>query len=234
MNLCGEQPEQLWEKTQGWAAGLILFHQALNRKEGSGAMAEAIDQFKGSQRLVADYLAENAFDLLAREEQAFLMKLSVLHRLETGLCNRFLDIGTAGPILRALEDRHCFVEALDSDRLAFILHPLFREFLLDRIPEYLGTGQRERLHAGAARLYERENRGEEALVHYIRAGRMEEASRLLNRFARPIIKQDRPHMLESLLSVIPAHYMDDEPWFQYLQAGYYGGLQSFSTGGKGL
>ena len=226
ISLSGEESEQLWEKTLGWVSGLILFHQILFQQSPGrtedGGMAAAIGQFKGSQRLVAEYMAENAFDRLSSQERAFLMKVSVLGSLEAGLCNRFLNMGTAGSMLRSIEDRHCFVEASDYDRLNFTLHPLFREYLLDRIPACLGMGQKERLHAGAARLYERENRGEEALVHYIRAGRMEEASRLLNRFARPIIKQDRPHMLESLLSVIPAHYMNDEPWFQYLQAGYYG------------
>lgn len=219
MVLSGEDADLLWEKTRGWVSGLVLFRQSLGQDQD---LEQAIGRFNGARPLVAEYMAENAFDLLSREEQAFLLKLSVLGSLEADVCARFLDMGQAGQMLRDLEGRHCFLEDREGSGLSFALHPLFRDFLLSRIPERLGSGQKERLHAGAARLYERENRGQEALVHYIKAGRMEEASRLLNRFARPIVKQDRPHMLESLLSVIPAHYMDDEPWFQYLQAGYYG------------
>ncbi|MCG8619458.1 MAG: hypothetical protein MI802_24820 [Desulfobacterales bacterium] len=220
LNLSVDEVEQLWNKTRGWVSGLVLFHEGLN---GPGASTgRSLQSLSGSHHLIADYFKENVYDLLSPEEQIVLVKTAVLDPLDADFCSRFLGRARVKKILRRLETRHCFVRSLDPEQHLFSVHPLFRSFLAEQIPAFLGPEYPERLNTRAARLYERDDRGPEALVHHIRAGNLGDASRLLNRFARPIIKQDRPHMLKSLLSVIPAHYMDDEPWFQYLQAGYYG------------
>ncbi len=213
--------EQLYERTGGWVSGLVLFYQSLRKKTGA-EMREAISRLKGTHRYIADYLNENIFELQTRKQQDFLLKTSILSGLHVDFCNDFLDIDNARAILCDLEDRHCFIFSANEERNRFFYHDLFREFLKDRLESEYGLKETSRLYNRAAFLYEKGNKGPEALKNHILAGNMTDASRLLNRFARPIIKQDRPQMLKSLLSTIPEQYMDDEPWFQYLQAGYYG------------
>lgn len=221
MGACKDMAAVLWEKTRGWPAGLALFCQGLGPSQ-EGEPVAAVAALKGSHWLVSDYIKENTYDHLSREDQVFLLKVAILNPLDEDACAEFTGIANARQRLRSLEDRRCFVFSCDADRTRFQMHPLFQDFLTDRITEELGPGQLTRLYADAARMYERQNQGKEALVYYVRAGCKRDAARMVNRFARPILKQDRPHMLKSLLSVVPAHYMDDEPWFQYLQAGYYG------------
>lgn len=235
LSLTREHMDLLCEKTKGWVSGLILFYQSLGKTLGdpkTSAIGDAISRLKGTHRLIADYFKENVYDFLVKEDREILLKIAVLNSIETGFCNRFFEIDNARSILCRLEDRHCFISAMDEDRNYFVIHPLFREFLGDRIQTELGPDFPARLYGRAAQLYEKTDQGQEALTHHILAGNIEDAARLLNRFARPMIKQDRPHMLKSLLSVIPAHYMDDEPWFQYLQAGYYGLCSKLQTAVK--
>lgn len=213
--------ETLHHKTGGWVSGLVLFYHSLRRKTGP-EVGEAIACLNGSQRYIFNYLKENVFDLLPEEKQAFMIRTSILSRLHVSFCNRFLNIDNARSILWDLEDGHFFTFSVDEDRKRFFYHHLFQEFLQDRLKARLSPEEINRLYNEAAILYEQKDDGREALQHHIQAGNMGDASRLLNRFARPIIKQDRPQMVKSLLSVIPAHYMDEEPWFQYLEAGYLG------------
>ncbi|MCP4720690.1 MAG: hypothetical protein GY860_14650, partial [Desulfobacteraceae bacterium] len=202
-------------------SGLVLFYHSL-RKQTGPEVGDAISRLSGSQRHIFNYLKENVFDLLSHEKQAFMIRTSILSRLHINFCNRFLKIDNARAILWSLEDGHCFTFSVDEDRESFFYHHLLQEFLQDRLKSRLDPEEINRLYNEAAILYEKKDQGQEALQHHLQAGNIEDASRLLNRFARPIIKQDRPQMVKSLLSVIPAHYMDAEPWFQYLEAGYLG------------
>ncbi len=213
--------ETLHHKTGGWVSGLVLFYQSLRRQTGP-EVGEAIACFNGAQRHIFNYLKENVFDLLPAEKQTFMIKTSILSRLHINFCNRFLNIENARTILWDLEDGHFFTFSVDENRENFFYHHLFQEFLQERLKARLEPEEINRLYSEAAILYEQKDDGRQALQHHLKAGNIGDASRLLNRFARPIIKQDRPQMVKSLLSVIPAHYMDEEPWFQYLEAGYLG------------
>ncbi|MBU4132538.1 MAG: hypothetical protein KKF12_17115 [Proteobacteria bacterium] len=211
----------LYRKTGGWVSGLVLFYHSLRKKTGP-EVGDAITSLNGSQRYLFNYFMENVFDSLPEEKQAFMLRTAILSRLHFKFCNRFLSIDNARAILCELEDGHCFTFSVDEDRDLFFYHRLFQEFLQDKLKHWLDPEEINRLYKDAAILYEREDQGQEALQHHLLAGNIADASRLLNRFARPIIKQDRPQMVKSLLSIIPAQYMDEEPWFQYLEAGYLG------------
>lgn len=207
------------QKTEGWVSGLILFSQT--RGNGKDAMKRAAG-FKGSQRMISNYFDENVFLSLPESIRDFLLKTAILDRLRIDFCNTLLGIANTRQILTYLEDRHLFTFALDPDRTCFSFHPLFREYLQARQEQSLPGEEISGLHNSAARLFEKNDQGQEALKSHILAGNIEDASRLLNILARPMVKQGRPQIIKSLLSSIPEHYMDDEPWFQYLQAGYFG------------
>jgi|GEM_PF-869017 len=216
----GSDIDLLWHKTRGWVSGLILFHQMVGQRGNLCGTEEAIARLKGCHGLIRDYFKENVYEGLAKKLQQFLLKTAVLTQMDTDFCNEFLQINNARDLLSRLEDQTGFVVSLDRDK--FSCHPLFREFLEDRIRTELGASQPRALYTRAARLYEASGQGREALTHHILAGNITDAAKLMNQFARPVIKQDRPLILKSILSVIPARYMDEEPWLQYLQAGYYG------------
>jgi len=214
-----KQINSLRQKTGGWVSGLILFYHSL-REKSDLEIARSVEHLKGSHRNIFNYLEENVYQLLSCETKEFMIKTSILSRLHIQFCNRFLGIENSRAILCNLEDSHSFTFSVDEDRMSFYYHHLLQEFLQAKLKMEVTPKETIELYNEAALLHEQNDEGLEALKHHILAGNIEDASRLLNHFARPIIKQGRPQMVKSLLSSIPKHFMDEEPWFQYLQAGY--------------
>ncbi|MCP4023424.1 MAG: hypothetical protein GY729_16385 [Desulfobacteraceae bacterium] len=222
----------LHQKTGGWISGLILFHHALRDKSDS-SIKKAIQGFSGAHRYIFNYLEENVFQQMPDHIQEFLLNTAILSRLPVTFCDTFLAIDTAKDILCELEDTCAFTFSTDEDRQTFFYHHLFQDYLKAKLKINLNTKEIGALYNNAALLYEKNDEGQEALKHHILAGNIQDASRLLNHLARPIIKQGRPQMVKSLLSIIPKHYMDDEPWFQYLEAGYLGLCNQLQLAVKG-
>ncbi|THB72930.1 MAG: hypothetical protein D3926_24705 [Desulfobacteraceae bacterium] len=222
---------QLHQLSEGWATGLILLDSSLTKRLPSAVPEDR--RFRGSQRLIFDYLEENVFSLISPDLQQFVLKSAILSTLHEDLCNRLLNIQSAGSILHHLEAHHLFTSAVDEDRQFFRFHPMFRDFLKVKLGMVFSSSQVAELYTLAAYLYEKQDKEQEALKHHILAGNMGDASRLLNHLARPIIKQNPPQMVKSLLSGIPEHYMDDEPWFQYLEAGYFALCNQLQMAAKG-
>lgn len=224
MVLTEDDMTALFDKTGGWVSGLVLFFQSL---QGQVALGKAISDlpgriagFKGGHRYVYAYMDENILQCQEPEIRDFLLKTALLPELHVNFCDRFLGLENSRAILCDLENRHSFTFSSDEDRNRFFYHPLFRQFLQAKLERTMPARDIAGLYNEAALLYEQRDDGQKALRYHILAGNIEDASRLLNHLARPIIKQGRPQMVKSLLTAIPKHYMDDEPWFQYLATGY--------------
>ncbi|MCP3898594.1 MAG: hypothetical protein GY707_02545 [Desulfobacteraceae bacterium] len=212
--------ENLFKKTGGWVSGLILFHNDIKKNNGID-IEQSILSFKGSHKSIFKYLEENVYNQLTDTEKQFVMKTSILSEIDVDFCNQILKKENSYAILCKLEDNHIFTFSLDEERKSFYYHYLFQEFLQKKLKIELSKNEIDNLYNDTALLYEKGDKGEEALKHHILAGNIDDVSRLLPGLARPIIKQGCPDVVQSLLLSIPKHSMDNEPWFQYLQAGYF-------------
>src|SRR5215207_6869509 len=86
--LPGEDVARLAERTEGWAAGLVLAGLSLRgRPDPSGFIAS----FSGGDRHVADYLVAEVLERQPPELSSFLLRTSVLERLSGPLCDAMLD-----------------------------------------------------------------------------------------------------------------------------------------------
>jgi LuxR family maltose regulon positive regulatory protein len=86
---------RLAERTEGWAAGLVLAGLSLRgRPDPSGFIAS----FSGGDRHVADYLVAEILERQPEELRAFLLRTSVLERLSGPLCDAVL-VSCAGDSL---------------------------------------------------------------------------------------------------------------------------------------
>src|SRR5215207_5477458 len=82
--LAAEDVARLAERTEGWAAGLVLAGLSLRgRPDPSGLIAA----FSGGDRHVADYLLAEVLERQSEELRAFLLRTSVLERLSGPLCD---------------------------------------------------------------------------------------------------------------------------------------------------
>ena len=99
LDLAAEDVARLAERTEGWAAGLVLAGLSLRgRQDPSGFIAA----FSGGDRHVADYLVAEVLERQPPELREFLLRTSLLERLSGPLCDAVLETQGSAELLREL------------------------------------------------------------------------------------------------------------------------------------
>lgn len=126
LGLNSQQVESLFNRTEGWVAGLQLASLAL---AGRTDPEKFIEEFSGTDRDITDYLGEAVLSQQSEDIRHFLLWTSLLERMNADLANAVLGIESAQSILEQLEARNLFVIPLDRDRTWYRYHHLFGDFL---------------------------------------------------------------------------------------------------------
>ena len=122
--------ERLLQRTEGWPAAL----QMVRRRLDDGDDLEAtLHDLSGRSADLARYFLEQVFGGLDADQQQFLLRTSILERVNGDLGSCLYGKPRGWPVLEELERRDLFVHAVDDAREWFRYHGLFREFLLERL-----------------------------------------------------------------------------------------------------
>ncbi len=157
--------------TEGWVAAIYLASLSLHSRTDHAAF---VFSFSGTNRDLAQYLAE---DILARQSEAcrdFLLQTSVLDKLCAPLCDAVTGRDDSAAMIEYLETTNLFLFRADDDGSWFRYHALFASFLRDRL-ERRQPGSARALHRAAAGWYGAEGRPIPAIEHLLQAGAEEEA-----------------------------------------------------------
>jgi len=175
LQLGTDDAQRLAERTEGWAAGLVLAGLSLRARQDPSAF---IASFQGDNRHVADYLSA---EVLARQpdtDRRFLLGTSVLERLSGPLCDAVLEAQGSARLLEELERSNLFLVPLDDRREWYRYHHLFAELLrvelASREPALLPV-----LHRRAAAWHRQAGNLDEAIGHASAAGEFGEAAALI-------------------------------------------------------
>ncbi|MDX2546300.1 LuxR C-terminal-related transcriptional regulator [Streptomyces sp. WI04-05B] len=155
----------VWERTEGWAAGLQLAALALR---ADPAKAQVDD------RHLLDYFAAEVLPGLAPSHRDLLVRAAPLERLSGPLCDAALRVTGSAQVLSDLVRADLFVAALDDEQQWYRCHHLLRDVLAHEAT----TDPREVLGHAAAWFTE-ENRLDDAVHHLLRAGRDDDAAELM-------------------------------------------------------
>jgi LuxR family transcriptional regulator, maltose regulon positive regulatory protein len=151
----------LYDRTEGWAAGLRLAALSLAGHPDPERFAA---EFGGSERTVAEYLLAEVLDRQSEPVRRLLLRTSVLERVNGELAD-LLTGGSGGELaLQQLEQAGAFVVSLDARRSWFRYHQLFADLLQ---LELRGSAPAElpALHAAAAVWYDEHGYLVEAVRH---------------------------------------------------------------------
>lgn len=188
LRLAAEDLARLQDKTEGWPAAVRLASIALERQgEGSDFVA----RFSGSDGAVAEYLAEDVLAAQSPERVRFLLRTSILRRLDPGLCDALHPPGGSAAILDALAAGNVL---LTPDDGAFRYHSLFASFLRAQLARRM-PAELPGLHRAAARWYLAQGRPAPAIDHAIEGGDAAFAAELLAAHARGFLEQGRMRLL---------------------------------------
>lgn len=195
----------LWERTEGWAAGLRLAAIALTSEPDP---ARFISDAARTEAVVSDYLVREVIERQLPELQEFLLRTSVADRLTAELAETLSGDRDARDRLELLERGGVFLTAVDDTRTMFRYHALFGALLRARLRAQRPVEAQD-LARRAATWFADHDMPLEAEVHARRAGDWELLGALLcSRWLRSVIDGggDRPLPFDLPLDAAP-----DEP-----------------------
>ena len=175
VELDGRVLESLVVQIEGWPAGLYLAAIALRESENPAAAAE---RFAGHDRLVADYLRDEALRTFPEELREFLVRSSVLDRLSARVCDDVLERTDSARMLEEIGASNLFLVPLDRRGEWYRYHHLFRDMLggeLDRLDPSIKSA----LHARASAWWEHHGDIGAALHHARAVGDVDRMSALI-------------------------------------------------------
>ncbi len=201
-------PEELAElarRTDGWAAGLQLFHLA-TRGRTPDERRRVLTGLARHSRLVREYLTRNLLEQLPAELRHFLVGTSVLGRLSGPLCDRFLGRTGSAAMLAELERRRLFIDSVDGDD-AYALHEVLRSHLEEVLLAERGEEAARECFRRAAEVLVQAGAWPEALRALCRAEDWDAASRLLGGQGSALV--DQPGRW---LDALPEPLIENDPW----------------------
>jgi hypothetical protein len=209
-----EALEQLYAKTQGWAAGLVLM---LEQSKVSGSIADPPDL--STSQLVFDYLAGEIFQKTDAGTQELLLGTAYLTQMTAGMAQALTGEERAGRILAELHRNNYFV-ALRQARPepVYQYHPMFREFLLARIQDGYPKDRRRRLQKAAAAAMEGAGHVEEAVALLRESHDWDGMARIIGAHAEAMLAQGRGETLARWAEDLPPEARDKHPWIVHWAA----------------
>jgi LuxR family transcriptional regulator, maltose regulon positive regulatory protein len=197
----------LYQRTEGWAAGLRLAAISL---AGHPDPERFVAEFSGSNRTVAEYLLAEMLDRQLDDVQDLLLRTSLLDRVNGELADLLTGRPGSERILLELEDANAFVVSLDPERTWFRYHHLLGDFLRLELrrtrPEEVPT-----LHRRAAAWFLQHGQVADAIRHTQAAGDWPVAARLLADHSFSLTLDGQAQTIQALLRAFPPGAAADDP-----------------------
>lgn len=199
-----DQLAELTRRTEGWAAGLQLFHLA-TRGQSAPDRTRVLAELGRRSRLMREYLAANVIDQLPADLRAFLIDTSVLGRLTAELCNAVTGRTDSAQILTELEEARIFTQRTNDD--AFRYHEVLRSHLEASLIDQVGDAGVRRRFLIAGELLEAAGAVPDALRAYCRSEEWDAVTRLLGGRGEEALDAG-----SDWIELLPAALMEQDPW----------------------
>ena len=195
-------------RTEGWIAGLQLAAVSLQQQADRHAFVEA---FAGDDRYVMDYLLEEVLQRQPAEVQSFLLKTSILERLNESLCRAVTGLPECQSILADLEQANLFVTSLDNRRYWYRYHPLFADLLRHRLRQVFPPSEWMELYARACEWYESSGLVPEAVSLALAAPDHQRAAGLMERHVLNVFYHGETMLVHHWLQALPEKVLRQRP-----------------------
>ncbi|MPZ74316.1 MAG: hypothetical protein GEU74_14010 [Nitriliruptorales bacterium] len=194
----------LARRTEGWAAGLQLFHLAI-RGKGPEERRQMLRELSGHWGLVREYLTDNVLSELESEVRSFLLQTSVLGRLSGPVCDAYLGRSGGDVILAGLERNQVFTIATGDGWYRY--HEVLRSHLEAALAEQVGEVEMRERHRRAGQVLEEAGALDDAFSAYCRAEDAAAVGRLLGHEGEQLAAGPA-----GWLEILPPAISDHDPW----------------------
>src|SRR3982075_3297189 len=207
INLSDSAAAALYERTEGWAAGLRLAVISLSHHPEPDRF---VDEFSGTDRAIGESLMAEMVGRQPIEVQSMLLRTSVADRLNGELADLLAGRRGCEQMLLALEDANAFVVSLDAQRVWFRYHQLLADFLRLELRRTLGEEVPD-LHRKAAAWFADHGEVVAAIRHTLAAGDWPDAARRLADHLFSLTLDGQEGSIAALLRSFPAGAAAEHP-----------------------
>ena len=206
--------EQLYEKTRGWAAGLILM---LDQTVSGGRVAEVPDL--SSRQLVFDYLAGEVLQSFDATTRNLLLKTALLTEMSPSMAAALAGEPRAGEILGRLHrDYHLVGSRRGGGEPVYQYHPLLADVLRARAETEIEKDERRALRRRARALLESAGAYDDLVALLRRDEDWTALTRVVLERAPHMIRLGRGETLDRWLDELPDEQVASNAWFHYWRA----------------
>jgi len=138
----------------------------------------------------------------------FLIKTSILAEMDKESCNYLLKIKDADRMLKNLESEHIFITKINNNFYRY--HPLFREFLNNRLKISLSSRQINWLYQRAGQYFRKKGDYLNAIKYFLNGEHYDRAAKILtkNQF---IMQSESIYTSVQLINQLPLSIVDKYP-----------------------
>lgn len=163
-------------RTEGWISGI---HLAALSLEGQDEPSQFISDLTGDDRYIIDYLVDEVLAQRPKGTEDFLLKTSILRRMNPQLCDAVTGQDDGKGTLNTLDQANLFIVPLDNRRHWFRYHRLFADLLHQRLEETYSQSEIATLHQRASQWYEEKGFVFDAIEHSLAAKDYQSAIRMI-------------------------------------------------------
>lgn len=201
---------KLHEKTEGWAAGLVLMMECARRRRVDCEMLSDLTLPE-----IFDYFSNDILKKIDDETRVFLLKTAFLPSITANSAKRLTGLKNSDKILFGLNGNNYFTDMRLERHPVYQYHALFREYLLATAKRTFPKETVAELYHSAALLLEEDGHIEEAASLYLKSSNWNEAARIICQHAQTFFSQGRSETVRAWLDVIPDEVVEREPYLLY-------------------
>lgn len=199
----------LHRHTHGWAAGLVLLLEEAARS-GQLPMPD-----RPLSPAMFHYLAAEVLERMPREEQLVLIQVAPLQQVRACDAVALTGVRDARRVLESLARRRYFTYRLEAREAEYRFHPLFREFLQQRLADEYPAEAVAALHRRCAQLLMGAGRYEEAAALMHEGGDESALAELVETHAGALVTAGQFRRLDEWLGRLPESMLSARPWVCY-------------------
>lgn len=216
IRLSEEEAQRLLERSEGWAIGLQMIWQTL-KSHPEKAIGEVLEDDRESRTALFDYLAHEVLARQPADVQQFLLRTSILSRLDSATCDFLLMTDQSDQMLKQFNQTGLFIEELSPG--VYRYHHIFHEFLLNRLQQ--DPVETVELHRKISSYYAAHEYWEQTLFHLISASDFRQMNFVLENIGAKMIQEGRQESIRYWISEIPAFVRQNYPYLNYLMGEVY-------------
>jgi LuxR family maltose regulon positive regulatory protein len=214
-----DEAQQLYDQTDGWAAGVTLVLQS------GGPRGAALTMAPTEREAMFRYFAEEVLAGSDPDLRDFMLRTAWLPWIPERVARAFAP--DADAMLAALRGRHCFTDRLENAQApgesVYRYHDLFREFLRAWTLRNLPREDVVAMRTDVAAICAEEGLLDVATALYLAEEFWEEAANLIHLHGEDLLARGCHATLQGWLSTFPAEQLDQHPplalWLGLCRAG---------------